>query len=97
MVKKMTENEVVTQLNIFNTANAEPWCIKAKKLCKTFTFTDFITAFGFMSQVAMLAEKANHHPEWFNVYNRVDIALTTHEAGGISKRDFDLAQAIENV
>ncbi|MDQ6980178.1 MAG: 4a-hydroxytetrahydrobiopterin dehydratase, partial [Ghiorsea sp.] len=76
---------------------AEPWCINDEKLHKSFKFSNFISAFGFMSQVAILAEKANHHPEWLNVYNRVDIDLTTHEAGGISSRDFDLAMAIENM
>lgn len=95
MVEKTTDNEAIIQLGLLNAQGVKPWCIKKQKLHKTFTFTDFITAFGFMSQVALLAEKANHHPEWFNVYNRVEINLTTHEAGGISARDFDLALAIE--
>jgi 4a-hydroxytetrahydrobiopterin dehydratase len=58
-------------------------------------FTDFAEAFGFMTRVAILAEKADHHPEWFNVYNRVEIRLTTHDAGGLSKRDVALATAID--
>ncbi len=58
-------------------------------------FTDFAEAFGFMTRVAILAEKADHHPEWFNVYNRVEIRLTTHDAGGLSKRDVALAKAID--
>ncbi|HJT40008.1 MAG TPA: 4a-hydroxytetrahydrobiopterin dehydratase [Rhizorhapis sp.] len=62
---------------------------------RRFTFTDFNAAFGFMARVALLAEKADHHPEWSNVYNRVDIILTTHDAGGLSQRDVDLARAIE--
>ena len=95
MVEKMTDNEVTTQLGLLNAQSVEPWCLKEQKLHKTFMFSDFITAFGFMSQVALLAEKANHHPEWFNVYNCVKINLITHEAGGISARDFDLALAIE--
>ena len=57
-------------------------------------FTDFAEAFGFMTRVAILAEKADHHPEWFNVYNRVEITLTTHDAGGVSRRDIDMAAAI---
>lgn len=61
---------------------------------RLFTFKDFTTAFGFMTQVALLAEKADHHPEWSNVYNRVDITLTTHDAGGLSRRDIDLATRI---
>ena len=64
---------------------------------KSFKFADFNAAFGFMSRVALLAEKADHHPEWFNVYNRVDITLSTHDAGGLSQRDIALATAIEAV
>ena len=62
---------------------------------KTFTFKDFNEAFGFMARVALAAEKADHHPEWFNVYNRVEITLTTHEAGGLSARDEALAAFID--
>lgn len=62
---------------------------------RRFTFDDFNQAFGFMVQVALLAEKAGHHPEWWNVYNRVDILLTTHDAGGLSHRDIEMAEAID--
>lgn len=62
---------------------------------RSFTFEDFSEAFAFMVQVAMLAEKHDHHPEWSNVWNRVDIVLTTHDAGGLSERDIDMAQAID--
>ena len=62
---------------------------------RTFKFADFNEAFGFMARVALLAEKADHHPEWSNVYNRVEIALTTHDAGGLSRRDADMAAAID--
>ena len=61
------------------------------------TFGDFAEAFGFMARVAILAEKADHHPEWSNVYNRVDILLTTHDSGGLSPRDIDLAQRIDAI
>ena len=71
------------------------WSIKDGKLYRQVVCKDFVSAFGFMTQVALLAEKANHHPEWFNVYKTVDIYLTTHEAGGISTRDFELAAAID--
>ena len=64
----------------------------AKKL---FVFEDFNEAFGFMTRVAIAADKADHHPEWFNVYNRVDVTLTTHDAGGLSDRDVALARFIE--
>jgi 4a-hydroxytetrahydrobiopterin dehydratase len=60
-------------------------------------FADFAEAFGFMTRVAILAEKADHHPEWFNVYNRVEILLTTHDAGGLSQRDIDLATQIDAI
>jgi 4a-hydroxytetrahydrobiopterin dehydratase len=59
------------------------------------SFTDFAEAFAFMTRVAILAEKADHHPEWFNVYNRVEILLTTHDAGGLSERDISLAKTID--
>ena len=58
-------------------------------------FSDFGEAFGFMTRVAIAADKADHHPEWFNVYNRVEITLTTHDAGGLSARDVALAEAID--
>ncbi|VVE63177.1 4a-hydroxytetrahydrobiopterin dehydratase [Pandoraea captiosa] len=62
---------------------------------RSFTFHDFNEAFGFMTQVALKAETMNHHPEWFNVYNRVDITLSTHDADGLTQRDIDLATAID--
>ena len=61
---------------------------------RTFAFADFSEAFGFMARAALYAEKADHHPEWFNVYNRVDVTLTTHDADGISQRDVAMAQAL---
>lgn len=64
-------------------------------IVREFVFDDFNQAFGFMTQVALIAEKADHHPEWANVYNRVTILLTTHDAGGLSHRDIEMAEAIE--
>lgn len=66
-------------------------------ITRTFTFADFSEAFAFMARVALLAEKADHHPEWSNVWNRVDIALTTHDAGGLSHKDVAMAEAIERL
>ena len=72
------------------------WSIKDGKLCRSFTFKDFSEAFAFMTQVALLAEKQNHHPEWSNVYNTVHIALSTHDAGGtVTEKDHRLAAAID--
>lgn len=62
---------------------------------KSFRFADFSAAWGFMSRVALVAEKMDHHPEWSNVWNRVEIALSTHDAGGLSERDIRLAKAID--
>ena len=64
---------------------------------KTFVFTSFVEAFGWMTKIAIRAEKMNHHPEWANVYRTVDIYLTTHEVQGVSDRDFDLMDAINRI
>ena len=66
-------------------------------IVRSFRFPDFSAAWGFMSRVALLAEKSDHHPEWSNVWNKVEILLTTHEAGGLSRRDVALAQAIDAI
>ena len=68
---------------------------QGKAIERHFKFDDFSEAWGFMARVALLAEKHDHHPEWFNVYNRVEITLTTHDAGGLSRRDADMAAAID--
>jgi len=91
-IKKMTTTQVETELN-----TVPGWELKNEKLHRELKFKNFVQAWGFMTQVAILAERANHHPEWFNVYSRVIIDLTTHEADGISRRDFDLAQKITTV
>ena len=71
------------------------WTLAGDRIKRSLRFADFAEAFGFMSRVALVAEKMDHHPEWFNVYNRVDIELTTHDAGGLSKRDVELAKQID--
>jgi 4a-hydroxytetrahydrobiopterin dehydratase len=68
-----------------------------ESISRRFSFEDFVEAFGFMSQVALEAEKMNHHPEWTNVYRHVDIRLTTHDAGGLTELDLALARAIERI
>lgn len=64
-------------------------------IARSFVFKDFNAAFGFMTRVALAAERMDHHPEWFNVWNRVDVTLSTHDAGGVSERDVKLARAID--
>ena len=81
------------QLDEF-TNNHTQWLLNNKKLRRELEFKDFTQAFDFMKQVALLAEKQNHHPEWSNSYNKVTIELTTHEAGGITEKDFELARLI---
>jgi 4a-hydroxytetrahydrobiopterin dehydratase len=75
------------------------WTLAADGLAitRSYRFADFCTAFAFMTRVALAAEKADHHPEWFNVYNRVEITLTTHDVQGLSQRDLDLARYIDAV
>ncbi len=64
---------------------------------KSFQFKDFNAAFGFMARVALVAERMDHHPEWFNVYNRVDVTLSTHDAGGLTVRDIELAAVMDAI
>jgi 4a-hydroxytetrahydrobiopterin dehydratase len=73
------------------------WSIVNEKLHKEFQFESFNQAFGFMTRAAMEIEKMNHHPEWFNVYNRITIELTTHDVGGITKNDINLARILNSL
>ncbi len=73
------------------------WSLANDKLRREFKFANFIEAFGFMTTAAIEAEKMNHHPEWFNVYNKVVIDLTTHDAGGITELDFELARKMNDL
>ncbi len=88
-IDKLSDSEIQAALT-----GLSGWSLADGKLHFERTFGDFKEAFAFMTRVALAAEQANHHPEWFNVYNRVRIDLTTHDAGGISQRDLDLAQQI---
>lgn len=92
MIRKLDEADRAAAL-----ATLPQWALAPERdgISRRFTFADFNEAFGFMARVALLAEKADHHPEWSNVYNRVDILLTTHDAGGLSQRDIDMAKAID--
>lgn len=73
------------------------WSVVNEKLHKEFEFEDFNHAFGFMSRASMYIEKINHHPEWFNVYNRLVVDLTTHDAGGITQNDVNLARFLNSI
>ncbi len=73
------------------------WSVVNEKLHKEFQFDNFNQAFGFMTRAAMEIEKMNHHPEWFNVYNKITIELTTHDAGGITKNDVNLAKILNSL
>jgi 4a-hydroxytetrahydrobiopterin dehydratase len=90
MVEKLDETTRATL-----TTKLPDWQLAGEHLKRSFRFKDFNEAWGFMSRVALLAEAQDHHPEWFNVYNKVDIALTTHDAGGLSAHDVRLAKAID--
>ncbi|HJT49934.1 MAG TPA: 4a-hydroxytetrahydrobiopterin dehydratase [Nitrososphaeraceae archaeon] len=77
--------------------NLEGWSVVNGKLNRTFEFSSFVRTFGFMTKVAMEAEKMNHHPEWFNVYSKLTIDLVTHDVGGICNYDFKLASIISKL
>jgi 4a-hydroxytetrahydrobiopterin dehydratase len=79
-------------------AKLQGWTLAPDRdaIMKTFLFRDFNAAFGFMTQSALLAEKLDHHPEWFNVYNRVEVTLSTHDAGGLTDKDIAMAMAMNN-
>jgi 4a-hydroxytetrahydrobiopterin dehydratase len=97
--KAMTVSKLDDEARAVALSNLLLWTYdgEAMGIRRNLRFSDFAEAFGFMTRVAILAEKADHHPEWFNVYNRVEILLTTHDAGGLSKRDIDLAAAIDAI
>ena len=89
---KLSEEQIKKEL-----ANLPGWSILNGKLHKDFVFKDFIEAFGFMSRAALHIEKMNHHPEWFNVYNKIKVDLTTHDAGGITQNDINLARILNSL
>jgi 4a-hydroxytetrahydrobiopterin dehydratase len=90
MIAKLDDAAITAAL-----ADVPGWIRNGDGIDRAYKFADFVEAFAFMTRVALLAEKADHHPEWSNVYNRVEIRLTTHDAGGLSARDFALAKAID--
>jgi 4a-hydroxytetrahydrobiopterin dehydratase len=91
-IAKLTPEAIEEEL-----AKLPAWTVKDGKLHRELRFEGFVEAFGFMTSVAIVAERMDHHPEWFNVYSKVVIDLTTHDAGGLSARDFKLAAAIDRL
>ena len=89
---KLSEEDINKELK-----KLQGWSKVNEKLHKEFSFDSFNQAFGFMTRAAMEIEKMNHHPEWFNVYNRITIDLTTHDAGGITKNDVNLAKILDSL
>lgn len=89
---KLTDEQIKKEL-----ANLQGWSVVNGKLHKDFVFADFVEAFGFMSKAAINIEKMNHHPEWFNVYNKIKVELVTHDAGGITQNDINLARTLNSL
>jgi 4a-hydroxytetrahydrobiopterin dehydratase len=92
-MKKLTEQEVA----IFLEKNLKEWTFEKNTIFRNFKFKTFVEAFSFMTAVAFNAEKLNHHPDWSNSYNKVNIVLTNHEAGGVTQLDFDLAAIADSI
>ncbi len=89
-MQKLSESDLQTAL-----ARLNGWTVAEGKLHREYRFSDFIHAFGFMATAALAIEKMDHHPEWSNVYNRVIVDLTSHDAGGITTKDLDLAKLLD--
>jgi 4a-hydroxytetrahydrobiopterin dehydratase len=93
MAERLSSEAIEAALAELNSAGAH-WQLGADRISRNFSFPDFVTAFGFMAEVALVAERMNHHPEWFNVYGTVKVELSTHDANGLTRLDFELAQAM---
>jgi 4a-hydroxytetrahydrobiopterin dehydratase len=95
MVQKIASEQIASLMAALPQWRYQPE--RGGSITRNWVFVDFNEAFGFMTRVALLAEQHSHHPEWSNVYNRVSITLTTHDAGGLSSRDLDLAQRLDSL
>jgi 4a-hydroxytetrahydrobiopterin dehydratase len=95
--RKLSNAEIIDALGTLNASLDEPWQVADGALRKVFRFADFAAAFGFMTRAALIAAAMDHHPDWRNVYARVEVALSTHDAGGITALDFELARRIDGV
>ncbi|HAY45002.1 MAG TPA: 4a-hydroxytetrahydrobiopterin dehydratase [Gammaproteobacteria bacterium] len=94
--QKLSCNELKKSLTQLNSENTVRWYLEDEKLTKTFKFDDFNLAFEFMTRCATYAEQVNHHPEWYNVYGTVKVQLTTHDASGITFKDFAMATKMDS-
>ena len=94
---KLNPEQIEKSISALNESGTECWTIENEHLRREFVFEDFAQAFGFMTKVALLAEELDHHPNWENVFNKVSISLTTHDLGGLSSLDFELAHKINAV
>ena len=97
MTERLNEEQLSHALNELNDGLEHTWTIRDGMLNKSFTFKNFVSAFGFITQVALQAQRLNHHPDWSNTYKVVDINLSTHKCDGISALDFKLAKLIESL
>lgn len=95
MAAALDSKTIDLELTRLNEGSPKPWELKSDRLTKQFRFGNFVEAFGFMTESALVAERLDHHPEWRNVYNRVEVELTTHDAAGLTERDFRLARAMD--
>ena len=95
--RRLTDGEIAEALARLNVGLEATWQRADGRLHKAFRFSDFVAAFGFMTRAALIAERMDHHPDWRNVYNRVEVDLTTHDAGGLTALDFELAQRMEKL
>jgi 4a-hydroxytetrahydrobiopterin dehydratase len=93
----MEKIKVFTEVEAQEKLQGTKWLVADNAIEIKLKFKSFVEAFGFMSKVAILAEEHSHHPEWSNVYNKLDIRLTTHDSGGITEKDFYLAQLIDSL
>lgn len=91
-LEKLSEEKIKSEL-----AGLDGWTVRDGKLHKDFVFDDFVEAFGFMSRASLHIERLNHHPEWFNVYNKLSVDLMTHDAGGITQNDIALAKILNSL
>jgi 4a-hydroxytetrahydrobiopterin dehydratase len=91
-IQKMSEQEAAKEIG-----KLPGWTIKNGSLYRKFEFADFVEAFGFMARAALVAEAMGHHPDWSNVWNKVEVSLSTHSAGGLSKLDFELADKMQKL